>query len=358
MSAAPEIQPSIESNEPRTPRPARGPGLGIGPFAAICLLLGVLGAAGLTAWGAHLAASGEDWSTFALGATALIIAVSLAGVAFAASRASGGSGLSDLGDRLEEQLTPALMDVTRCLMELQHIRENTLISERAKRVAYRDEDREAVRRAIEEDLARADYASARLLVDEFERAFGYKAEAERFRDQIRRRADDARGQEIENATSRIDHLCFAEHWTEAFHESDRLIERYGGDSKVRLLKTRIEEKRQQRKLELVKQFHDAHQGGDLERASDLVHQLDQYLTPDEGAQLREDAREVFKSRLLSLKARYSEAMHTRDFGEALRIGTMIRRDFPNSQLAKEVAKHEPRLREAAGVAPEEDSADI
>jgi hypothetical protein len=86
---------------------------------------------------------------------------------------------------------------------------------------------------------------------------------------------------------------------------------------------------------------------------ELLRRLDSYLSPEEGQQLADSAREVFRGRLLRLRDQFTQAMHDHDFVEAIRIGEVIKRYFPNSKLAHEVRSHEPRLREAAGVEPEE-----
>ena len=89
---------------------------------------------------------------------------------------------------------------------------------------------------------------------------------------------------------------------------------------------------------------------------EVLRRLDMYLTPEEGQQLAETAKEVFRGRLKRLKDQFTQAMHQHDFLEALRLGEVIKNEFPNSKLAQEVRDHQPKLREAAGVEPEEASA--
>ncbi len=332
---------------------AQGTGRGAAPWVStLALLLGLA----LLGYGIYRLVQFGDYAIAAAGVLAVVIALAASAVVSAVLHAA----------RQQAAVSERAVDTTRELRNsvgavvsaAQKVAENTRISERGKQVAYRDRDREVVRRAIEEDLLKGDYASARLLADEFEKAFGYRNEAERFREEIRRRLDDARGHEIGDATSRVDDLCDAERWSDAFAEADRLINKYDNDMRVRLLRTKIEERRQQRKVDLVSQFRDAHSSGDADRGSDLLKQLDAYLTPDEGRQLQDEAREVFRDKLMKLKERYSEAIHSRDFSEALRLGGIIRRDYPNSTLAKEVSGMEARLREKVGVAPEEEPAPI
>ena len=340
-----------DQQEPATTAAAAARSGGGNVVAPLLLILASLGAAGLLVWGALRFARDGSVELLAAGWLALVTVLAAAAVAVAVGRAA----------RLDRRLT-TLADAVGHLRgdlgavsgSLRKIDEHTLISERAKRVAYRDRDRDAVRQAIHEDLLAGDFASARLLADEFERAFGYAQEAERFREEIRRHVDQTRSRELDDAAVKLDRLCDQERWAEANAEADKLISKFGGDMRVRLLRTRIEEKRQQRKVSLVQKFHDARGRQDADAAADLLKQLDTYLTPDEGQQLEKDAREVFRVRLLQLKDRFTEAMHGHDYAEALRVGSIIRSDFPNSQMAKEVALHEKRLRDAAGLAPEEE----
>src|SRR5690606_20638786 len=176
--------------------------------------------------------------------------------------ASGAASQAALAARLEDELRPMRHALDQASRTLKQVEQNALISERAKRVAYREQERDAIRRAIEEDLLAGDYAGARSLIDEMEKSFGYTAEAERFREQIRNRLAGEREREIEDAKADIDRLTRDERWSEAFAAAERLVQKYGGDMEIRLLRTRIEERRQTRKVELVRQFHEARQKPD------------------------------------------------------------------------------------------------
>ena len=351
-SASSEREQLFDSAAAPRPQPTAGGG-GDAMMTAMFVLLFLL-SLGLLGWGIYLAARGQTWAVLAAGAVSTV-AVLLAWP-IARHLAAASSAAAALSDRLEDELRPMRHALDQCVRVMRNVEQNSLISERAKRVAYREKDREAIRRAIEEDLQRGDYAGARTLIDEMEKAFGYSAEADRFREEIRGRIATEREREIQEARLTIDRLSREERWVDAIKSADRLIGKYGGDIEVRLLRTRIEERRQTRKIELVQAFHDARTKPDPDLAMDLLRQLDTYLTPEEGQQLADSAREVFKGRLLGLRDQFMQAMHGHDFSEAIRIGELIKRDFPNSKLAQEVKAHEPRLREAAGVAPEEASA--
>src|SRR5690606_23562519 len=78
-----------------------------------------------------------------------------------------------LTDRLEQ---------TSIMLNL--ISEQQLLSDQAKRVAFREKDRDALRRAIQEEIARCDWEAASMLVNDIEEEFGYRQEALRFREEI------------------------------------------------------------------------------------------------------------------------------------------------------------------------------
>ena len=319
---------------------------------AMNLLFAVLTLAslGLLAWGIYLAAEKVTWSVLAGGAAAT--AASLAAWPLARGLAQVAALLARFEQNLGDALRPVRHNTDAAVRSLQKLETNTAISERAKRVAYREKDRDAMRHAIEEDLQQGDYAGARRLADEMEKSFGYADEAERVREQVRARLAGERESELADARAGVDRLCKDEKWAEAFALSDRVIQKFG-DMDAKLLRTRIEERRQNKKVELVQKFHASVERKDVDEAASLIRRLDSYLTPEEGRQLAEAARSVFKDRLMRLREQFSQAMQDKDYSEAIRVGEIIKRDFPNSQLAKEVRDHEPRVREAAGVSSED-----
>ena len=63
--------------------------------------------------------------------------------------------------------------------------------------------------------------------------------------------------------------------------------------------------------------------------------------------MQETARGVFKQKIESLRNQFSSAVQAHRWQEAIRIGDTIIRDFPNSQMAKEVRDKMDALRERA-----------
>src|SRR5205823_8064243 len=101
---------------------------------------------------------------------------------------------------------------------LNQVSEQQLISERAKGIAFRENERDALRRAIREDMQRKDYDAAMMLANEIESVFGYKQEADRFREEIYNSRDLEVRKIVNEAMANIDRHCQAEQWTAALRE--------------------------------------------------------------------------------------------------------------------------------------------
>src|SRR5687767_3945677 len=94
------------------------------------------------------------------------------------------------GER-EQVVQPLLERIDQLSILVNMISEQQLLSDRAKSVVFREKDREALRRAISEEIAKCDWEAALVLADEIERNFGYKGEAERVRQQVQQCRQDA-----------------------------------------------------------------------------------------------------------------------------------------------------------------------
>ena len=109
----------------------------------------------------------------------------------------------------------------------------------------------------------------------------------------------------------------------------------------------MENRRQQHKKQLIDSFHEALARKDTDGAIEIVKKLDLYLTPAEAESLQEAAHGVFKEKLNNLRTQFSVAVQDHNWAEAVRVGDIIIRDFPNTQMAKEVRESMDALRERA-----------
>ncbi|RME38980.1 MAG: hypothetical protein D6788_06360 [Planctomycetota bacterium] len=249
--------------------------------------------------------------------------------------------LRELHDLLDKQ-TPLL----------ESIAENTRISDSARALAHRDQELEALRTAIREDLRAERWEAALHLVDQIERRFGYKEEA----DQLREEVDDARNAAIERklneAIEMIESHLAARDWARAQVEIDRLMNALPDNARVLVLQDRMKVLQEEHKQELKLAWAEAVERSDTDRAIEILRQLDQYLSPAEAQELRDSARTVFKEKLLQLGVQFRLAVEEKRWQDALTAGLEIIREFPNARMASEVREVLDTLRERARQAAE------
>jgi len=238
---------------------------------------------------------------------------------------------------------------------LNEISDQQLLSEQAKSVAYREKDREALRRAIQEDLIKRDWEAALALVDEMDNRFGYKSEAERIRNEINQKFADHIRRQVQAGIAIIDRHTANQQWAAAFREADRLSQQFPVDEQVGQLAGRIEQARQAYKEKLLGEYNDQIAKKEIDGAIATVRKLDFYLTTDEASGMQESVRTLFKDKLNQLRELFTNHVHQSRWAEAHHVGEIIIRDFPNTQMAKEVREKldslKKRADETRGAAP-------
>ncbi|MHC5062248.1 MAG: hypothetical protein ACYTFK_14420, partial [Planctomycetota bacterium] len=105
------------------------------------------------------------------------------------------------------------------------------------------------------------------------------------------------------------------------------------------------DKKHARKKILLNAWDDAVQRKATDRSLEILKELDQYLTPNEGLALQETAKDVFKNKLHSLGMQFSTAVSTKSWPKALELGRQISKDFPNSTIAEEIREKMDFLRQ-------------
>ena len=230
---------------------------------------------------------------------------------------------------------------------LRSVNDRLLISDQAKRIAYRQRDRDALRDAIVEDIRQEEYEAALVLVEEMAETFGYREEAEQYRRQI----DDAQAQRrqhlINDAIARVDEICATHDWDRATHEANRVSRSYPDVAGVANLHDRISAAREAHKAELERAFLEASEHDDVDRALTLMREMDRYLTPAEAEPYRETARGVIGKKRENLGVQFKMSVSDRDWIAAMNVGEQIISDFPNTKMAQEVRDMRDQLRERA-----------
>ncbi len=242
----------------------------------------------------------------------------------------------DLNDTVSKQLA-ALADIA----------ENTRISDAAKSLARRDQELDALRTAIRDDIRKENWEAALNLIDEMERRFGYKEEADRVREEL----DDARNDRIQTRLAEAVMIVEAHfqtrEWPRAQSEIDRLVNALPDDPRVVSLQERMRALKEEHKQELKASWEDAVRRHDTDHAIDILKGLDLYLSPAEAAALHASARNVFKEKLLQLGIQFRFAVTERRWQDALTTGLELIREFPNARMANEVREALDALRERA-----------
>lgn len=305
----------------------------------LILALGVLG------FGIYLMVAKADRVVLAAGCTS-VIAVLLVWLMTANLRNARQGGL----ERLENQIAPLQQRLEQVNTLLTRIADQQLISERAKALAFRDRDREALRRAIQEETARRDFDAALVLAGEMEEIFGYRLEADSIRADINALQQADIRQQVAAGVEAIDRHCRGEQWTLALREAERLMRLYPDDEQVQKLSQQIEERRQNLKRQLIESWHEAVARHDVDGSIEILRQLDLYLTPAEAESMQDKARQVFKDKIVLLGQQFTQAVKDHNWKQAIRHGESIMNEFPNSRMAQEVREKIELLRQRAAEA--------
>jgi hypothetical protein len=214
--------------------------------------------------------------------------------------------------------------------------EQQLLSDRAKAIAFREKDHDALHRAVVEEIGHQNWEMAYLLANDIETQFGFKQEADEFRQEITAKRTDLHRRQLAELLAPIDRHIKGEAWGAALQEAHQLMERFPEDSQCQRLPDEIEARRQQRKQQLRQSWQDAIDRHDVDGSIEILKRLDVYLTPAEAESMQEIARNVFKEKREALRIRFSQAVKEQRIVDAVRLGEEIMNDFPNTRMAQEV----------------------
>jgi hypothetical protein len=257
---------------------------------------------------------------------------------------NSGLALRERQDKYVETFNERMEQIS---VMLNMISEQQLLSDRAKSVAYREKDRDALRRAIQEEIHKGDYEAAHVLADDIEKSFGYKQEADRLREEINKGRDAGMRKQIDAVVSKIDGLVRGEQWTAAVTEAEALQKRFPNVDQVKALTAEIETRKNQHKKAMIDSWNDAVARHDVDGSIAILKKLDLYLSTAEAEAMQETVRSVFKEKINQLRTQFSLAVQDHQWAEAIRIGETIMRDFPNSKIADEVKGAMDGLRKRA-----------
>lgn len=236
------------------------------------------------------------------------------------------------------------------LAVLERINEHTMLSDSARHIAFRREERAMLQRAIEEDISNEDWQAAAVLVDEMRERFGYREEAEEFLARIDRNRADGQNRRITEALDHFQAVLDARDWASAYAEAARIARLFPDSHRTRGLEMRVRKAWDSHKKTLEREFLEAAGAGHVEDAMQLLKDLDIFLTPGEAAPLQEVARGVINKARANIGLQFKLAVQDQDWTTAVQVGETIMDEFPNTRMAEEVRERIDVLRARASQA--------
>ncbi|MBN2562741.1 MAG: hypothetical protein JXQ75_17600 [Phycisphaerae bacterium] len=219
---------------------------------------------------------------------------------------------------------------------LRTIADNAQLSDTARAITHRANERTALRLAINEEIIRGDWEAGYALVELLESRHGYKNEAARLRMEVDRSREQALKHELRERVERVRSYMDRHDWDRARREMDGLIAENPDNEEVRELPNLFADLRSEHKRRLLKEWDESVQRNEIDRGIAVLKELDQFLTPNEAAALEESARGVFRAKLHNLGVQFSLAVADHDWQGALAAGRQIMEEFPNCRMAAEV----------------------
>ncbi len=244
--------------------------------------------------------------------------------------------------------TPGGSSTTDAYGDLLHsINDRLLLSDTAKRIAYRQHDLAALRRAIREDIDKGQFDAAMVLVQEMSHTFGYREESELFREQITAARKAELEKKISVAMEQLNHLIANNDFRAAGLMAAKMAGVYPANERENNIVAYVEEMKEQHKKRLQQAMHAARERGEVEKAWQVLRELDGYLTPKEAELFREEARDVIARMRDNMGTQYRMAVENQEWHRAQVIAEQIIRDFPNTRMADEARSMLPQLRQRA-----------
>jgi len=271
------------------------------------------------------------------------ILVLIAMITMLAKTISIHQAIEDNGQKLEK-IDEAFAKIRAALGE---INQNSRISEQAKAIACREADKHALREAVFDRFQQQDFEGTYKLIDEISRVDGYKELARQLRSDTDRYHHATDTERVSQVIAHIEKLLDNCEWVKASSQTERLIKAYPNSEESTAMRQRLIDKKQERKKILLNVWDDAVKRGATDRSLEILHELDQCLTPNEGLALQEAARSVFRNKLHSLGVQFSLAVSGKKWARAIEAGRQIMRDFPNSRMAEEIRGKMDTLKQKA-----------
>lgn len=258
-----------------------------------------------------------------VGALGIIVVLSIAPVTWQLRRRSSQHGFM-------------VRKVDTLIESIRRLGDSAMVSDDARRVLNRGQERDMLCKAIEEDIQAQAWDAALVLCDELAQRFGYRQDAEEFRARIELARHEIQERKVADSIARLDGLIVQRRWDVAASEARRIQRLFPDSPRVERLRDRVEQARGMYKTDLERRFLDSAQGGRIEEAMVQLKELDAYLSENEAEPLREVARGVITKARDNLGAQFKIAVQDRQWAQAAALGKRIVNEFPNTRMAQEV----------------------
>jgi len=237
------------------------------------------------------------------------------------------------------------LDRKQLMDMLNNISDRLVLSETAKRIAFRHEDLALLRKTIKDDMNKGELEAAVVLVHELRNTYGHVEEAEALDEQIHAASIAEIEAKVSTAIEHLNTVIEKKEFDRAAKEAAKIQRMYPQSERVKGLTRRVAQAREQYKHDLEREFLAAAEKDDVDRAISLLKVLDKYLTEAEAEPFRETARGVIGKQRDNLGVQFKMAVHDREWTKAVQVGEQIISEFPNTRMADEVRGMIDLLRE-------------
>ncbi len=284
----------------------------------------------------------DNMGVVALGGLGVVLVLAVAPVSFMSVGSHTPSGL-------DAATMDALLGEMRAIRgSVDTLREYQALSDDARRVLNRVRERDLLVKAIEEDIKSEDWDAAIILCEELAERFGYREEAEEYRQRVEQVRSATRDRNVAASIAALDGLIVQRRWDHAIDHAASIQRLYPDSPRIAGLLQRVENARERYKTDLERRFLHAAQGEGVDEAMALLKELDAYLTEDDAEPYRELAKGIIGKARENLGASFKLAVRDRRWRDAAKIGERIINDFPNTRMAEEVRSMIDSIRERAG----------
>ena len=300
-------------------------------FKNLFIVYGIIAAVVLVALFAGVFGKESSGITTALGLLVALFSLITLVVIFVSSLK-----MLDLIDDTNAKTDKVADELEKLRQAVNQVNISTHVSEMAKTIAFRDNDMQTLRDAVFDKLQQKDFDSAYEIIDEIAHKTGYKKLAEQLHLQADKYRDANDAERMNQIISHIEKHLDDHQWAKASAQIELLVKEYPTNDKALAMRQRLLEKKEERKKILLNAWDDAVKRQVTDRSIEILRELDQYLTPNEGLALQEAARDVFRTKLHNLGVQFALAVSGKQWAKAVNAGMEIIHDFPNSRMAEEI----------------------